>query len=120
MKIIVTHASAFNFRDALYAPLRNSELNIEHEIYLPQENGKEQMTQEMIKNAGAIIAEVSMPSTGQGIELGWAHIYGIPIICLSEKGSKISSSLQFITDKFIEYENPDDMLVKLKAALGAL
>ena len=32
---------------------------------------------------------------------------------LYEKGSKISSSLKFITNNFIEYENIDDMIYKI-------
>ena len=117
MKILVTHSSEFEFKKKLYEPLRESRLNIENEILLPQENGKEQLTKDSIKNCDVIIAEVSLPSTGQGIELGWANIFNTPIICIQEKGSKKSSSLAFITKTFIEYENSDDMLKKITSAL---
>jgi hypothetical protein len=119
MKIVVTHSSAFDFKNKLYTPLRSSALNAAHEILLPQEHGKEQVTQDLIKNADVVIAEVSLPSTGQGIELGWAYIFGVPIICLYEKGSKFSNSLHFITDTFIEYKNTNDMLTQLGSALSA-
>ena len=60
-----------------------------------------------------LIAEVSLPATGQGIELGWADYANTPILCIYEKKSKISSSLKFITNNFIEYENTEDMINKL-------
>jgi nucleoside 2-deoxyribosyltransferase len=118
MKVIVTHASAFDFRTKLYEPLRASALSAQHDIYLPQERGKEQMTQEMIKDADVVLAEVSLPSTGQGIELGWAHVSGVPIICLHERNAKVSSSLRFITDKFVEYGDANEMLQKLQEELA--
>jgi len=113
MKIFVAHSSNFDFRNELYLPLRNSELNKNHEIFLPQENGQEPVTQELIKNSNLIIAEISYPSTGQGIELGWADIYNIPIVCIYKNGAKTSRSLKKITDQFISYDNSNDMIEKL-------
>ena len=54
-----------------------------------------------------------MPATGRGIELGWADLAKTPILCIYEKNVKISSSLKFITNQFIEYENADDMIEKI-------
>lgn len=118
MKIFVAHSSDFDFRNKLYIPLRGSSLNAEHEIFLPQENGKERVTKELIKSCGVMVADVSLPSTGEGIELGWADTFGIPIICMYEKGSKISSSLGFVAHTLLEYDNPADMLDKLTVALN--
>ena len=55
---------------------------------------------------------MSPPGAGQGIELGWADYATTPILCIYEKGLKISSSLKFITNNYIEYENTDDMIKK--------
>lgn len=55
------------------------------------------------------IAEVSMPATGLGIELGWAYDNNIPIYCISKKGKKISGSLKSITDKFYQYETIEEL-----------
>ena len=78
------------------------------------------MTQDLIKNADAMIAEVSLPSTGQGIEIGWASIFKVPIICIHEKGSRYSPALMYVTETFIEYESAEDMIIKLSSALQAL
>ncbi len=120
MKIFVAHSSSFDFQNDLYKPLRNSPLNTEHEIKLPHEKGIEVKTKDIIKNSDAVVAEVSYPSTGQGIELGWAEVFDTPIIYIYKEGSKISRSLSKITDKFILYKDSQDMINKLTSALQKL
>jgi len=117
MKIFVAHSSNFDFRKELYNPLRSSSLNKKHQILLPQERGKEVITKDIIKNSDLLLAEVSYPSTGQGIELGWANVFSIPIICIFKEGSKYSSSLDLIVDKFISYKDAKDMIDQLDRAI---
>lgn len=117
MKIFVPHSKAFDFVNKLYIPLRTSHLNGEHEFFLPSENGKMEITRDLIKSCDLVIAEVSMPSTGEGIEIGWADMFNVPIICIYEKGSKISRSLQYVAKEFIEYESPEDMLKRIESYL---
>ena len=111
MKIYVTHASNFDYQNELYLPLRKSKLNSLHEIALPHENSTNQFnSKEYMKDCNVILAEVSFPSTGQGIELGWANMYKKPIICLYKKGVKPSGALKVVSDTFIEYESSEDMV----------
>ena len=117
MKIYISHANGFDFKKKLYAPLRESTLNEEHEFYLPHESGASVNTKELMKEYDLLIAEVSHPSTGQGIEIGRAEAFNIPIICIYEKGSKISNSLKYVTDTFIEYETPEDMIEQIGSQL---
>lgn len=117
MKIFVAHSSDFDFKAKLYAPLRGSALNSEHEILLPQEGEVEEITRDMIKDCDAVVAEVSAPSLGAGIEMGWADAFGVPVIAMSERGTKVSFSIDnVVTDRF-EYDSADDMLQKLEASL---
>lgn len=120
MKIFVAHASDFDFANKLYAPLRASALSTEHDITLPQEKGKEVITKDTIKNSDVFVAEVSLPSTGAGIEMGWASAFNVPIICLYEQGSKPSGSIKYVAKETIEYTNSEDMLSKLTSALGQI
>ncbi len=120
MKILVTHSSEFDFRNKLYKPLRTSALNSKYELLLPQEREREKFSKHTIKECVAVIAECSLPSTGQGIELGWASVYNIPIICIHEKGSKISSALHYVSDTFIEYSDKVEMIEKLQEYLDKL
>lgn len=118
MKIVVTHSSSLDFVKKLYEPLQCSELWQQHEFLLPQESGmKEQITKEIIAKADLDIAEVSLPSTGQGIELGWADAAGIPIICIYASGENFSSSVNYVAQDFLEYSNSDDMIAKLESFL---
>ncbi len=100
MKIYVTHSTGFNFKQELYLPLRKSPLNTQHAISLPHEGNSMTNSKELIKQTDLVVAEVSYPSTGQGIELGWADSFRVPIICISQEGKKVSGSLQVITNNF--------------------
>lgn len=115
MKIYVTHSSGFDYQNELYQPLRKSELNNIHEITLPHEHTTSQFnSKDYMQECSLIVAEVSHPSTGQGIELGWANVYNIPIVCLYKKGIKPSGALKVVSNTFIEYENSEEMIQKLK------
>ena len=121
MKIVVTHSSKFDFVNKLYKPLEDSALWGEHEFVLPQPDGqKEQMTRDIIASADLVLAEVSMPSTGQGVELGWADMSGTRIICVHEVNSLASSSLKYISDDFIEYTDSKDMIAKLSNIIESM
>lgn len=120
MKIFVPHSSNFDFKNELYLPIRNSVLNRQHTFILPQEHGKEQITKDVIKNCDLVLAEVSYPSTGQGIELGWATIFNVPVICIYKEGQTYSSSLNFITNRFISYKNSTDLITKLTREISTL
>jgi len=45
-----------------------------HEIILPHDK-RNLISKDIIKKCNLFIAEVSFPSTGLGIELGWANIF---------------------------------------------
>lgn len=47
----------------------------------------------LLKETDLVIAEMSSPSTGQGMELQEAVRLDIPIIIIAKKGSKISSTV---------------------------
>ena len=118
MKIYVSHSKDFDFLNELYKPIRASTLNNQHEFFLPHENDRAINTQEVIKKSNLILAEVSFPATGQGIELGWANLLHIPILCVSKEGNKISGSLKYITKDFITYTDAADLIAKLRERLS--
>ena len=114
MKIYISHSSKYDYASKIYNPIKNSNLIKSNTIFLPHEDkNKIVNTKDIISNYDLVIAEVSLPATGQGIELGWADYAKTPILCIFEKGAKISSSLKFITNNFIEYENINDMINKI-------
>lgn len=72
----------------------------------------------IIKGCSMLVADVSKPSHGVGIEIGWADSFGVPIILIYKKGSKVSSSLKFISRNQIEYRNFEDARAKLEGVLN--
>ena len=113
MKVYVSHSRDFDYLNQLYKPIRTSVLNEKHDFYLPHEKAESINTKEKIKNSNLILAEVSFPSTGQGIELGWAENFNIPVLCLYKEGSRFSSSLEYITKDFTSYKDERDLIKKL-------
>lgn len=116
MKIFVAHSSNYDYKKELYLPIRHAESLKKHDIFLPKEK-EEVITKDIIKNLDVLIAEVSYPSTGEGIELGWADMFGIPIICIYKKDTKPSSAIAKLTNNFLQYAGIEDMIKKIETAL---
>jgi hypothetical protein len=114
MKIYLSHSSGYDYKTEFYDPLKSSVLAREHQILFPHDTENAGMhSKNLITQSDLVIAEVSYASTGQGIELGWADDSDISILCIHKKETKVSSTLRHITNEFIEYEDPGDMIVKL-------
>jgi len=110
MKIYVGHSKSLNYIEELYKPLREVEKEGCDKFYFPHEDSKDHYnSREFYSDIDLFIAEVSYPATGLGIELGIAYLDKVPIVCISKRGMKIGASLKFVTDKFYEYENNEDL-----------
>ncbi|HEV2614901.1 MAG TPA: hypothetical protein VGV92_09425 [Gammaproteobacteria bacterium] len=104
MKIYVSHSTGFNYKDELYKPLQQSIQYID--FYFPHEFHSEATnTRNIIENVDYVLAEVSYPSTGQGIELAWAHDAAVSIIGIHKTDAVISSALKLICSKIYAYED---------------
>lgn len=111
MKIYISHSSKYDYINKIYNPIKKADLNKENIFFFPHDiKNKVINTKDIISKCDLVIAEVSLPATGQGIELGWADYSKTSILCIYEKGMEISTSLKFITNDFIEYENDKDMI----------
>lgn len=117
MKIFVSHSREIDFINDLYNPITNSDLAKEHQFYFPHDNNKSVNTKDIIRNSDLVLAEVSKPATGQGIELGWAESFGVPIICISREGEKTSGSLKYLTDKFGTYKDVGGIVEVIKSSI---
>ena len=121
MKIYVGHSRQFAYQEELYIPIRSSALNGEYEFILPHETSHLPYNSlEKAKLFQAMIAEVSFPSTGLGIEMGWFHALGTPILCLQKEGGKLSQSVQVVATKYEFYKDTEDMLSIIQQFLLSL
>ena len=108
MEIYVAHPSSINYSN-LYNKLKNSRLAENHELVFPHDSDEFQNTKKVIRNSDLILAEVSKPSTGLGIELGWADIFDKKVIKIHQDGSEISSSLKVIEGPEISYSELENI-----------
>ncbi|MBI4164011.1 MAG: hypothetical protein HY512_04055 [Candidatus Aenigmarchaeota archaeon] len=115
-KVYISHSTKFDFKKELYKPLKKPK---GFELIFPHEkSGKVESSKDIIKTCFALIAEVSNPSHGVGIEIGWADSFGVPIVFIFRKGSKVSPSLKVVSKEFIEYVKIEDILPKLEKILS--
>lgn len=119
MKLYVSHSSAYDFEAELYAPLRTA-FGESHELWLPHDAGRVNGTTDAktrIRSCDMMIAEVSLPSTGQGIEIGWADTANVPIVCVYKRGSRVSSALTHINARMVEYDGSDDLIENIREVI---
>jgi hypothetical protein len=120
MRIYLAHSTSFDYKKELYEPIRKSKLNKVHEIIMPHENSDDLFnSKDFLKkdSKNIIVAEISYPSIGLGIELGWANALGNKIICIHKKEAKLSNSVKAVTKNIIVYEKVDDLIEKLNETL---
>ncbi len=109
MKIYVAHSSDFDYQNELYVPLKNSEIFKQHEFILPHDDNNYKHERDFYKSIDLVIAEVSYPSTGLGIELGFLYDDNKPIYCIHQSDKKISSSISVVASNINVYSNLDEM-----------
>lgn len=120
MKLFFAHSKHFEYRLELYEPLKASALAVQHELVFPHDPPEKDIkTQDDIARCDIFFAEVSLPGTGLGLELGWADAAKKPIVCLYRTGSQVSNSLPYITDTFIEYTDSKDLIEKVANYLAS-
>ena len=120
MKIYVSHSSKLDYVNDLYEPLRNSFLAKSHEFLFPHERSLDLFpTRELFARRGCdlVFAEVSFPSHGQGVELGWAYNDGIRIIMASRPEAKLSVVLPELCKEMFTYTDAEDLIAKLSKFL---
>src|SRR5690242_2631599 len=117
MNIYISHSRKFDFQKDLYQPILDSDLANKHHFILPHEKSEAPYeTKELFraKRCNFIIAEVSYPSTGQGVELGWADILEIPVVCIYKQGAEISIALSSVSNKFLMYTDSENMIQDIR------
>jgi nucleoside 2-deoxyribosyltransferase len=116
MKIYVAHSRSFDFQQELYEPLKSSSLAKEHTFVFPHSESDEPFNSKQLFQEGCdlVLAEVSYPATGLGIELGWADFLKIPIACIYKKDVKVSGSLKVVSNKFFKYSDSQDLVAQVE------
>ncbi len=113
--IYIGHSTLIDFREDLYKPLRKSRLDNDHNIILPHENSDIPFrSKDFLKDeCDLFIAEVSKASTGLGIELGWANLFDVPVLCMYKEGSTVSSAVPAVFDTVLEYGDEKELIEKI-------
>lgn len=117
MKIFISHSSKFDFQKELYLPLMQADYYKEHEFIFPHLQDIVKMTKEAIKNCDLVIADVSLPSTGLGIELGWAESFNKPIICIYKDGTTLSEAVTLVSSKLLMYTSTENMIEDIQGVI---
>ncbi len=117
MKVYIAHSSAYDFKKELYQPLQNACREMNHTVIFPHD-GEPINSKEILSSCDLVIAEVSYPSTGLGIELGWADARGVPMICIHKADTKPSGALHFICKTFLIYHTETELVAHIREVLA--
>jgi hypothetical protein len=118
MKIYIGHSSDIDFQTELYEPIRNAEFYSKHAFIFPHDQGTSIFNpQSFYTSLDLFVAEVSEPSTGLGIELGWCKAAGIKVVCVHKTGTTPSSALTAVSNDIYEYASSKHLLEIIQAAL---
>ena len=64
------------------------------------------------------MSEVSYPSTGLGIELGWADAFSTKLLAFHQAGTQPSASLACLEIELLAYENKEELILKTISCLA--
>ena len=115
--VYVAHSKDFPFESDLYEPIRKSILSKQYHFIFPHEGGKLVNSKESITSCDIFLAELSIPGTGMGIEIGWADMLGKPILTFHQASKDPGRGISFVAKEVIPYQNVNDFIEKLTAAL---
>lgn len=105
----------------MYRAIRSSAFFSKHTCILPYEKSAiPKESKSIIKSCDLVVAEVSYPGTGLGIELGWAEGFGKRIICIYKYDYHIAESLKYVSEDYISYNDFHELLEKLETAITEL
>ncbi len=84
-------------------------------LFLPYEGREKPIdSRQAIKKSDILLAEVSTPGTGIGVEVGWADAFSKEIVFLAREGTDPSGSLKLVSNNWIFYNDLEDLGVKLE------
>lgn len=66
-------------------------------------------TFEEIESSDVVVVELTEKGVGVGIEAGYAHAKGIPVVTIARRGADISVTLRGISDTVLRYEHFDEL-----------
>lgn len=111
MKIYCAHSSLFDFHNLFYKVLDTGFRGSANTFIFPHQspnilaNSKED-----IRTSDFLLAEVSYPATGLGIEMGWADSFDVPILAVYQAGKIPSKSINILTESVAEYTSSEELI----------
>lgn len=120
-QIYLAHSSKYDFQNELYKPIKASLLMSDYDfIFLLDTPNYLPNTKELIKTYSLVIAEMSYPSTGAGIEIGWADAFNIPIILIHNELFNPPPYLKTMSPFILKYNKANDIPILLAPILEEL
>ena len=104
LRLYIGHATqGFNYKNTLYVFLKKSAWAKNHSLILPHDNNTVPIDSKKLfteaKQDLIMLADLSAPSTGLGMEIFWAKQYSIPVIFCAQEGSNPTSAVKFVWER---------------------
>lgn len=76
-----------------------------------------QKTFEVIQSCNLVVVDLTEKGVGLGIEAGYAHATGIPVVTIARSGSDISQTLAGISRDMWFYEKIEELRPRFKSMM---
>lgn len=110
MNVYVGHSRHYDYKNELYVPIQEGEFYQMHNVVLPHlKSDGPYDSKGFLETCDAMVAEVSYPSLGLGIEIGWASAKKVPVLAFHKEGSFPSASLKMVPSRIFSYQNGEEL-----------
>lgn len=128
-KIFIAAPLTYNFDTGFVESIREWIRDFGYQPIVPHDFASvtpegDQMTKEISSNfvlldgSDIILADVTKPSHGVGMEILHAHNAGKKVILIAKQGTLISAMARAFAHNIVEYEDADDLRIKLSGLLN--
>ncbi|AJD93485.1 hypothetical protein JMA_41680 (plasmid) [Jeotgalibacillus malaysiensis] len=110
MNIYVGHSKQMNYKEELYPVLKKIGDEMGVRFILPHDESLELYpSKEVLPTCDYMLADISLPALGLGIEIGWANMMDIPVFFIHKSDSELSHSVKAVSQNIRQYDSIDDL-----------
>lgn len=107
-----------DYKRDFYDLVRQSSVYANHDCIFPHETDENSWNDRAFyQTIDLFVAEISHPSTGLGIELGWASEAGCKIVCVHKADVSPSAAIRSVCQDVMAYKNHDELIALFEKAV---
>ncbi len=130
-RVFLAAPFTFNFEAEFLDHIEEFLMGLGYSVIVPHDFANDDVSDEEIRrqihtdlaqveNSDILIADVTKPSHGVGMEILHAHKLGKRVILIAQSGTRISSMARVHSHNTLEYNNSEELKQKLESCLQSV